>query len=144
MVKLTMLISCMSNFSAQYNTQSVVVALIVMSKTVCTLEKNADCTLGQQSPWVYSLASAIFLFGCLSGQLSMGYLGEVVGKTKGLLITMTIASWSAMLSGVVPFGSPEAIYSVIIFFRFFFGSRHRWNLSIGRRKVVGRHGRYYH
>jgi MFS family permease len=51
----------------------------------------------------------------------MGYVGEIVGKTKGLLITMTIAAWSALLSGVVPYGSPSAIYIIIIFFRFFLG-----------------------
>lgn len=120
MVKITTLISAISNFSSQYNFQSIAVALIMMSVEVCTSD-STSCIKGKQADWVYGLSSAASFVGAILGQLSMGFFGDVVGRNKALYATLSISAWSALLSGLAPYGSPETIYTVIIISRFFLG-----------------------
>lgn len=51
----------------------------------------------------------------------MGYLGDVVGRTNAMTLTLSIVCLSAILSAVAPNGSPTSIYSVIIVARFLLG-----------------------
>ena len=119
-MKLTTVITSLSNFSVQYNFNSIPIALIVMSVSVCS-STPSNCLLGQQASWVYVSSTALTFVGSIIGQLSMGYIGDVIGRSRGLLLTMAIAALSALLSGAAPSGSPDAIYAVIIVFRFFIG-----------------------
>ena len=52
------LVVAVSNFSVQYNFQSISIALIVMSTLVCTLSDD-ECKDGNQDGWVTSTATAI-------------------------------------------------------------------------------------
>ena len=120
MVKITTLISAISNFSAQYNFQCISVALIMMSVEVCT-DTPSQCSQGKQASWVFAMSSGVTFVGAIFGQLSMGFFGDVIGRSKALYITMSISAWSAMLSGIIPQGSPISIYMTIIICRFFLG-----------------------
>lgn len=117
---LTSFITATANFSAAYNFQSIAIALIIMSVSVCT-STSSNCLIGIQASWVYGTATAISFIGAITGQLSMGYLGDVIGRSKALIVTMTIAGISALLSGVASYGNPTEIYTIIIIFRFFLG-----------------------
>jgi len=78
-------------------------------------------SVGDQSEWVHGSSSAVVFMGAITGQLSMGYLGDIMGRSNAMIVTVTIASFSALLSAVAPSGSAVDIYSAIITLRFFLG-----------------------
>jgi MFS transporter, PHS family, inorganic phosphate transporter len=51
----------------------------------------------------------------------MGYAGDILGRNKAMLFTLTLASVGALLSALVTFGDPATIYSLIITCRFILG-----------------------
>lgn len=104
----------------QYNFQAISCALLVMSSTECTTTQDL-CRQGIQAPWVHGTATATVFLGAIAGQLSMGYAGDVLGRTKAMTMTLSIATVSALLSAIVPTGSANAIYATVIAFRFFLG-----------------------
>jgi MFS transporter, PHS family, inorganic phosphate transporter len=116
---LSMIITGLCNFSIQYNYQSASIALIIMSASVCSTD-DADCRLGHQDTWVVGTTSAMILLGSIVGQLSMGYLGDRIGRNMALLITVSIGTLFAFLQCIAS-GSPDNIYTQIAVFRFFLG-----------------------
>lgn len=62
-----------SNFSVQYNFQSVSIALIIMSASQCTLDDDG-CKGGEQAAWVFSTASASVFVGAVVGQLTVSFV----------------------------------------------------------------------
>jgi PHS family inorganic phosphate transporter-like MFS transporter len=118
---LSSLITSIGNFSIQYNFQSIAIALIVMSSTVCTLNDDGKCKEGEQEAWVKSTASAVVFAGAVCGQLSMGYAGDIFGRNAALIFTLSLVSISALLSAVAAVGPSSSIYTVIIIARFFLG-----------------------
>jgi hypothetical protein len=64
------LVVAVSNFSVQYNFQSISIALIVMSTSVCTLSDD-ECKNGNQDGWVTSTATATVFIGAILGQLTV-------------------------------------------------------------------------
>ena len=116
---LSTLITGFSNYAIQYNYQSASIALIVMSGSVCTTTESL-CHEEEQAPWVSGSTTAMVLLGSMVGQLTMGYLGDVIGRNMALLATVSIGFVFAVLQAV-SYGNPESIYAQIIFFRFCLG-----------------------
>ena len=114
------IITSVGNFSIQYNFQAISVALLVMSASLCT-SNDDDCKQGTQAAWVKGTASAVVFVGAGVGQLSMGYLGDIIGRTKALKLTLSLACVSAALSAAAPNDSATTVYSLVIVFRFFLG-----------------------
>jgi MFS transporter, PHS family, inorganic phosphate transporter len=114
------ILSGISNFSVQYNFQAIAIALIVMSESVCTSD-DAKCKDGEQAEWVDGVAAATVFVGAIVGQLSMGYLGDVIGRSRALFFTLLLASFGAAGSSLFSIGSPTSVYAIIICFRFLLG-----------------------
>jgi len=117
---LSQIITAVSNFSVQYNFNSISIALIVMSESQCTLSSD-ECKDGNQSDWVTGTATAMVFLGAVTGQISMGYAGDVLGRNKAMTLTLSLVCISSFFSAVVPFGSPSNVYTIIIIFRFIMG-----------------------
>lgn len=117
---LSYMITALGNFSVQYNFQAISIALLIMSKEVCT-STEAECSVGTQSSWVAGTASATVFAGAFFGQLTMGYLGDLIGRNKAMMITLSLSACSALCSAVIPFGSASSIYITIIICRFVLG-----------------------
>mmetsp|Transcript_797 Transcript_797/g.795 ORF Transcript_797/g.795 Transcript_797/m.795 type:complete len:482 (-) Transcript_797:144-1589(-) len=117
---LSSLITKIGNFGVQYNYQAISIALIVMSKDVCT-GNIEDCKNGDQDSWVHSSATAVVFAGSIFGQLTMGYAGDVLGRSNAMGLTVGIALLAALFSAVIPSGGAEQIYATIIGCRFFLG-----------------------
>lgn len=111
----------LSNFSIQWNFGSIAIALLMMSSEVCTMPQEQDCREGKQASWVVTVSSSVVFVGAVIGQLVMGRLGDLIGRSKALLVTTGIATVSSAMQAIAPAGSPKAIYIVIILFRFFLG-----------------------
>lgn len=117
---LSSLITKVGNFGVQYNYQAISIALIIMSKDVCT-GKLEDCKNGDQDPWVHSSATAVVFAGSIVGQLCMGYAGDVLGRSNAMGLTVGIALTAALFSALLPMGGAEQVYATIIACRFFLG-----------------------
>ena len=70
---------------------------------------------------VGSTAAATVFAGAICGQLTMGYAGDLFGRTEALFLTLSIAAISAVASAVAPQGSATVVYAVIIVCRFLLG-----------------------
>jgi len=55
------------------------------------------------------------------GQLALGYAGDVLGRTRAMTLTLSMACLGAVLSALAPTGSASDVYIVIISFRFLLG-----------------------
>ena len=115
-------ITGMANFACQYNFQSIVSSLVIMSASVCTMDDD-NCRHGYQAEWVDSMSTAGVFLGAIIGQCSMGFLGDYLNRSIALAITMGIAAFAAAMSAIASLGSnnPDTIYATIIFFRFILG-----------------------
>jgi MFS family permease len=67
---------------------------------------------------VSSLATATVFIGSITGQLTMGYAGDVLGIDIAMGFALSLAALSAFLSSLLPFGSPRDVYIMIIACRF--------------------------
>ncbi|KAJ1424563.1 hypothetical protein B484DRAFT_97823 [Ochromonadaceae sp. CCMP2298] len=93
---------------------------MIMSQSVCTTHPQ-DCRQGNQAPWVGGLANSVIFIGAVVGQLSMGFLGDYLSRSKALAVTLMVSAGAAVLSALAPNGSPDAIYSIIIVCRLLIG-----------------------
>jgi len=118
--QLSHLITCIGNFSVQCNFASISVALIIMSVSQCTSSED-NCKDGEQAPWVSSLATATVFIGSITGQLTMGYAGDIFGNNIAMGFALLLAALSAFVSALLPFGSPRDVYLMIIGCRFLMG-----------------------
>ena len=101
---LSKIITAVGNFNVQYNFGVISIVLIIMSSDVCT-STDENCKHGSQESWVSGTASATVFAGAIAGQLSMGYLGDLLGRNKAMTITLAIAAVGALGSAIFPFGS---------------------------------------
>lgn len=128
---LSFLSTSISNFATQYNFGCISVALLMMSSSECSrgtsLADQKLCDEGKQLEWVEPSSSAVVFVGAVIGQLSMGFLGDWLGRNKALAITMGLAAFSSALSSAAPTydtGSPQSatsVYATIVAFRFLLG-----------------------
>ena len=103
-------IAGISNFCIQYNYSSVSFAMLLLARE----HKGTPV-------WASSaLASSIFI-GSIFGMLSLGVLGDMVGRPLALALTLTIAAVSAVLSALASWGGENEVYLWIAFWRFFLG-----------------------
>lgn len=117
---LSTIITACTNFSAQYNYQSIGPALLIMSRAVCTATDDS-CRKGDQATWVAGSSTAGIFFGSIVGQLYMGFLGDHFSRSIALSWTMIIAAVGTIIAAAGSYGSPDTIYSIIIIFRVFVG-----------------------
>eukprot|EP00598_Pedospumella_elongata_P007702 CAMPEP_0184977066 /NCGR_PEP_ID=MMETSP1098-20130426/7834_1 /TAXON_ID=89044 /ORGANISM="Spumella elongata, Strain CCAP 955/1" /LENGTH=508 /DNA_ID=CAMNT_0027500011 /DNA_START=79 /DNA_END=1605 /DNA_ORIENTATION=+ len=112
--------TAISNFAVQYNFQSIAITLLIMSASVCTSD-DGNCKQGEQKSWVSGTSSAVIFIGAVVGQLSMGFLGDLLSRNVALAATLSISALGALLSAVAPAGDATSTYAVIILFRFIIG-----------------------
>lgn len=120
LARLSQFITAVGNFSVQYNFQAVSIALIVMSASVCTTEDD-ECKDGHQASWVTSTATATVFVGAITGQLFMGYAGDLLGRNRAMTLTLSIVVLAAMLSASTPTGGATSVYIAILTCRFALG-----------------------
>lgn len=111
----------LGNFSVQYNFQSISVAMLIMASTVCTTTA-ANCKDDVQDIWIAGTATAVVFAGAITGQLSMGYIGDIIGRNAAYVLTMSLCVIGAAASAVCSYGTAEEIYGIIIACRFILGA----------------------
>jgi PHS family inorganic phosphate transporter-like MFS transporter len=117
---LSSVITAIGNYSIQYNFQAIAIALIIMNSIECS-STETECEEGMQAVWVASAVTGSVFIGAITGQITMGYLGDVWGRNPTLKFTLAIAAFSAAMSSILPQGNADMVYSIIIVCRFFLG-----------------------
>jgi MFS family permease len=120
---LTDVIGAVSNFSVQYNFAVIGVTLLFMQQAV-ERETLRNGTVVEHRPFIpnegqtSALASAVFA-GAIFGQLSMGYLGDAIGRPAAMLVCQTLTVAGSLGSAVLSHG--ESLFMIITVCRFFLG-----------------------
>jgi PHS family inorganic phosphate transporter-like MFS transporter len=105
----SLIVAAVSNLSTAYNLANMSLALVLLSANGLTP------TPGETG----GLSSVVFA-GAICGQLTMGYIGDLVGRARALQLTMLLSIMGAGLSAI-PTGSHDDIFLQIILFRFVMG-----------------------
>jgi PHS family inorganic phosphate transporter-like MFS transporter len=108
-------IACISNLSTAYN-------LVVIS-IVHIIVQNQYCG-GNHCSHEVSIASTSCLVGAIVGQLTFGYVGDCLGRSRALQLTMALSIIGALASAfAVPLSPsrPETIFYFLSITRFFLG-----------------------
>jgi MFS family permease len=79
-------------------------------------------SISQQVPdWAEaSLTSSVFA-GSIAGMLTLGYLGDIMGRQAAMTLTLSLMSFGAMGSALLAWGSMDSIASLVICWRFVLG-----------------------
>ena len=109
------IIAAMSNLSTAYN--------LVVINIVQILVQNQYCG-GDHCHDAVSIASTSCLVGAIVGQLSFGYVGDCLGRSRSLQLTMALSIFGAFISALaVPLqpDDPSSIFYFLALARFFLG-----------------------
>jgi len=99
----------LANFCVQYNFQVIAIALLISAR------------VNRQQDWVKTQNTSVIFLGCILGQFTMGYAGDLVGRSRALSLTLLIAAAGAVGSSTCAWGSPASIYGTVVAFRFVIG-----------------------
>lgn len=104
-------ISSVGNFSIQYNLSCASVAIQIM-----------DSTDFPQPMWAsYTILGLVFA-GAVMGMCVMGYFGDVIGRRKAFILTLSFTVLGGFGCAFFPWTTnPNNIYLVIAIFRFMLG-----------------------
>eukprot|EP01059_Diplonema_ambulator_P006894 TRINITY_DN1646_c0_g1_i1.p1 TRINITY_DN1646_c0_g1~~TRINITY_DN1646_c0_g1_i1.p1 ORF type:complete len:485 (+),score=149.01 TRINITY_DN1646_c0_g1_i1:75-1529(+) len=117
------LIGKVSNYSVQYNLVAASIAVVYLTSDDDTVLSSSDADSGDypEPNWAkMTLLGAVFA-GAVIGMLTMGYLGDLLGRRKAMLITLSFVVLGALGSALFPWGSADAIYGVLIGMRLLVG-----------------------
>ena len=99
----------LANFTVQYNFQVIAIALAIAQRDM------------PQQTWVKTQDKSVIFIGCILGQFTMGYAGDLLGRTRALSLTLMLAVVGAIGSSLGPWGNITDIYTTVIAFRFIIG-----------------------
>jgi MFS transporter, PHS family, inorganic phosphate transporter len=131
-VSADLLLSMLSNFSTAYNVLNISLVLPLLMK--CNNDEHQSQLLldsndiaEQQEPGnAASLCSSALIAGMIVGQITLGTLGDVVGRHRAMAVVMLLQVGAAILSAFsmrVTIGSHSeiSVYQMLAFFRFLLG-----------------------
>nr|AKP21000.1 inorganic phosphate transporter [Karlodinium veneficum] len=103
------IVGIVGNFSIGYNLQSASIALAFAGDIWPKPDWVAFVTLGTTSA------------GIIAGMISMGYIGDRVGRMPAMCLTTALTCFSVFVSAFLSFGSDEVVYTVFSIARLFLG-----------------------
>jgi len=106
-----------SNLSTAYNLVNINIAHVIIENQYCGGGGKSCAT-------EVDLASTSVLVGAILGQLTMGYIGDCLGRARALQLTMALSILGALVSAfAVPLteSKPSSIFYFIAIARFFLG-----------------------
>ena len=107
-------ISALSNLSIQYNFAAITIALAFM-------DNGGTSPAYPRSTAESSLLKSLVFAGAITGQLTMGFAGDVLGRRRALLLTNTFSILGALGSALFTWGEPSMLYAIMGVCRFVLG-----------------------
>lgn len=105
----------MGNFSVQYNFAAASIAVSVLNDP-----QYLGHALLEEPAWSRSLTLGIVFVGCICGMLVMGRLGDLIGRTKAMRVTLSLAVCGALIPAFAG-GPADLVYGVVCLGRFVLG-----------------------
>ncbi len=94
---------------SQYNLAIINYALIMLRRTYPPASAEVTSTVVSCS-----------LIGAITGQLTFGYVGDAIGRRKGMILTLLLSIFGALASAILPWGE-DTIYPILGVCRFILG-----------------------
>lgn len=119
--RLSFFVSCVGNFSVQYNLQSASIAIPFMltAADIVVTKTNALVPDFVEPKWASDGLKGSVFAGAFVGMISMGYLGDLLGRRTGMMTTLAIVVIAAAMTAFAPYLSSPWLYLII--FRFILG-----------------------
>jgi PHS family inorganic phosphate transporter-like MFS transporter len=118
-------IGAMGNFSVQYNLACLSIALAIMKTqggTVLPSKPGPGQSADYPEPdWAVKSLLAMVFAGSVAGMFCMGYVGDLLGRRIGMILTLSFVVVGALASALVSWGDTTAVYGVITVCRFLIG-----------------------
>uniref|UniRef100_K3WZD5 Major facilitator superfamily (MFS) profile domain-containing protein n=1 Tax=Globisporangium ultimum (strain ATCC 200006 / CBS 805.95 / DAOM BR144) TaxID=431595 RepID=K3WZD5_GLOUD len=102
-------VSAIANLSTAYNLAVINYALMMIRHTHPAA-----------SPQLTSMVASCSLVGAIMGQLTFGYIGDVIGRKQGMIFTLLLSIGGALASAILPWGV-DSIYYILAACRFVLG-----------------------
>jgi len=110
------IIAAVSNLSTAYNLSVISIVQVIVENQYCGGPKGCKAEA--------DVAATSCLVGAIFGQLTFGYVGDCLGRSRALQLTMAMSILGALASAfAVPFDSsnPPSIFYFLALSRFFLG-----------------------
>jgi MFS transporter, PHS family, inorganic phosphate transporter len=111
-------IGAMGNFSVQYNMQCLSAALAIMKTHADSSSGPADYP---EPAWAVKSLLAMVFTGSVVGMFTMGYIGDLLGRRIGMILTLSFVVVGSLGTALGAWGEPDSVYAVITFCRFLIG-----------------------
>lgn len=111
-------ISSLANLAIAYNLADITIALAFMDHD---LEKPGLMPAYNRSEQQSSVLKSAIFAGAITGQLSMGYAGDVLGRRNAMLLTNSFTVFGSLGTAMATWGSTSTIYALLTGFRFLLG-----------------------
>jgi len=119
-----------SNFAIQYNLSCLGIAIVLISGNYNTKnshgshnEVGSDDGRSQYievPDWVDKMLYSAVFAGCVGGMLVMGFLGDVLGRRLGLIITTLVSTCGSLGSAILTFPG-HGMWEILVLTRFLLG-----------------------
>lgn len=117
-------IGAIGNLSVQYNLSCLGIAVACMrSYRGIPVPDGATDMVGDypEPSWAaHALLGTVFA-GAVAGMISMGYIGDHIGRRKGMVLTLSFVVVAALASALLTWGSSDSVYGVLALCRFVLG-----------------------
>ena len=104
-------ICALSNLSIQYNFTAVTVALALMQHP--ELPPSSPQAAYPRSLAQEALLKSLVFAGAMTGQLTMGFAGDVMGRRRAMLLTNSFAVLGSLGSALFTWGSTATVYTIL-------------------------------
>lgn len=106
----------------QYNFGCLSIALAVMTAdNGLVIPKDNTAGLVSDFPepaWAHFALLGLVFVGAMIGMIGMGWVGDVLGRRAGMVLTLSLVVAGALASALLPWGPPEVLYSILCLSRF--------------------------
>lgn len=106
-----LVIPALSNFSIQYNISAASIALPFLQSHPAFAPPR----------WVHYVALGVVFAGCMVGMLLLGFLGDLIGRRRAMVVTNAIQVAGALGCALLTWGSSRTMYAIFCFCRLVLG-----------------------
>ena len=71
--------------------------------------------------WAHNALMGTVFAGAIVGMITMGYVGDRIGRRRGMIATQALVVVGALASALLTWGSPSDIYAILAACRFILG-----------------------
>ena len=116
-------IGAVANLAVQYNFSCLGIAVDVMtSHWDKTVTKDNGLVADYPEPaWASKALPGTVFAGAIAGMICMGYIGDRIGRRRGMVLTQALVVVGALASALLTWGSASDIFAILAACRFVLG-----------------------